>query len=112
MTSVPVDGANLAYTDAGSGPPILLVHGFPLDSRIWSTVVPPLVAQFRVICLDLPGFGQSQLGKGFTIESLADTIATFADQLKLPKFVLTGLSMGGYVALAFAEKHASKLAGL
>jgi 3-oxoadipate enol-lactonase len=112
MNEVAVDGANLAYTDAGTGSPILLVHGFPLDSRVWAAVAGQLAGRYRVICVDLPGFGQSQMGKAFTIESLADTLAKFIDQLKLGKVLLAGLSMGGYVGKAFADKHEGKLAGL
>lgn len=112
MKAVAVDGANLAYSDAGLGSPILLVHGFPLDSRIWTAVAGSLAGRFRVVCVDLPGFGQSQLSKGFTIESLADVLAGFIDQLQLGQVVLAGLSMGGYVAQAFADRHAGKLAGL
>ena len=112
MKLVPVDGSNLAYTDAGSGSPILLVHGFPLDSRVWNAVGTQLAGRFRVVSVDLPGFGQSPLGSGFTIESLGDTIAKFAKALKLEKFVLAGLSMGGYVALGFADRYPAMLAGL
>jgi 3-oxoadipate enol-lactonase len=112
MTFVMIDGGKIAYTDAGAGSPILLVHGFPLDSRVWDAVIPKLTGRHRVVAADLPGFGQSQLGKGFTIESLADTLAKLADELKLGKFLLAGLSMGGYVALAFADRYPAKLAGL
>jgi pimeloyl-ACP methyl ester carboxylesterase len=112
MKFLSTDGFNLAYTDIGSGEPILLVHGFPLDSRVWSPVAQQLAGRYRVVSVDLPGFGQSQLGSGFTIESLADTLAKVMDQLQLGKVMLAGLSMGAYVGFAFADRHAAKLAGL
>jgi len=95
----------------GEGLPIVLLHGFLEDSRLWDEWLPLLPAR-RYVCIDLPGAGSSGLTEGLTIESMAEVVAKVVEHLGLDKFILTGHSMGGYVALAYAEKWGEKLAGL
>jgi pimeloyl-ACP methyl ester carboxylesterase len=103
----------IAYTTQGRGPVIVLLHGFCEDSTIWNEFQPSLAESgFQVVCIDLPGFGQSEPIAGASIEQYADAVLAVADALELPRFVLIGHSMGGYTALAIAEKQASRLAGL
>ena len=102
----------LSYTDQGSGDAIVLLHGFPLDRRMWDAQVARLSEHYRVIAPDFRGFGQSRRSDPFTIESLADDIHLFLDQLVAKPCVLAGLSMGGYVALAYVKKYAKDLRGL
>ena len=107
-----VNGIPLSYEERGTGVPLVLLHGFPLDSRIWREQVAALSDGFRVIAPDLRGFGQSTSEQPFTLESLADDVhALLADLDALP-CVLGGLSMGGYVALGYAKKYPSDLLGL
>ena len=107
-----VSGTTLNYDERGSGKPLVLLHGFPLDNRIWREQIAALADRFRVIAPDLRGFGQSKSTDAFTLESLADDVhALLADLGALP-CVLGGLSMGGYVALAYAKKYPSDLLGL
>ncbi len=107
-----VNGTTLNYQELGTGRPLVLLHGFPLDARIWREQMAGLSDRFRVIAPDLRGFGQSKSADAFTMESLAaDVHALLADIGALPA-VLGGLSMGGYVALAFAKKYPSDLLGL
>jgi len=90
----------------------VLIHGFPLDRRVWAEVGRRLVDKHRVICVDLPGFGQSTLAKPFSIASLASDLHQLLGHLDaLPAYV-GGLSMGGYVSLAFAKQFAGDLRGL
>lgn len=114
MPTQQVNGVALSYTEQGTGtPPALLLHGFPLDSRMWEAQLPAIAsAGHRVIGPDLRGFGRSRSDAPFTIESLADDIHAFAAALGAIPFVLAGLSMGGYVALAYAKKYAGDLRGL
>jgi len=112
MKQMTIQGANWAYDEQGAGQPIVLVHGFPLDRRLWAGVAADLAKDHRVISIDLPGFGKSTLGTGFTIQSLGDGIAELANKLQLNKFALAGLSMGGYVVEAFASRHQPLLSGL
>lgn len=103
----------IAYDDDGKGPPLLLLHAFPFDRRFWRSVSPALHGHRRVISLDVRGFGESSLGEsGFTIDDLADDVAVLADAVGLDRFTLGGLSMGGYIALAFAARHGNRLDGL
>jgi 3-oxoadipate enol-lactonase len=107
-----VNGTTLNYQEQGTGRPLVLLHGFPLDSRVWREQIAALSDRFRVIAPDLRGFGQSKSNDPFTMESLADDVhALLADIDALPA-ILGGLSMGGYVALAYAKKYPTDLLGL
>jgi 3-oxoadipate enol-lactonase len=101
----------IGYEEAGSGLPLVLLHAFPLDRGMWQPQIAPLAGAARVVALDLPGFGESPSAP-FTIEGVADVVAEFFAERKISKAVVCGLSMGGYVALALARKHADKIAGL
>lgn len=103
---------SLSYTDRGEGIPVVLMHGFPLDRRMWDTQVAELSSSRRVIAPDLAGFGQSQSDEPFTMESQADAVHALLDELGALPCVLAGLSMGGYIALAYACKYPADLRGL
>jgi pimeloyl-ACP methyl ester carboxylesterase len=107
-----VNGATLNYQEAGTGTPLVLLHGFPLDSRTWREQVAALSDRCRVIAPDLRGFGQSKSNDAFTMESLADDVHALLADLEALPCVLGGLSMGGYVALAYAKKYPADLRGL
>jgi pimeloyl-ACP methyl ester carboxylesterase len=102
----------LAYSEHGEGPPIVLVHGFPLDNTVFENQLNDLSGKYRVITPDLLGFGKSGPPKPFTMESMADELRTFLAKIDALPCVLGGLSMGGYVSLAFSRKYASDLRGL
>jgi len=106
--------SKIKWTEVGAGQPVVLVHGFPLDGRVWDGVTKELASDFRVIVPDLPGFGASKVTGpvSFTMESLADTLHETLSTIGLTRYVLAGLSMGGYVALAYAKKYGAELAGL
>lgn len=119
MKTLRLDDIDLAYDDRGSGPTLLLVHGFPLDHAMWSAQLAALAPTHRVLAPDLPGFGRSGLpapvaASGvLTMEQLADALARFLDALAVPgPVVLCGLSMGGYIAFPFARRYAHRLRGL
>jgi pimeloyl-ACP methyl ester carboxylesterase len=104
----------LAHDDRGTGRPLVLLHAFPLDRTMWRPQLDTLSGRCRVIAPDLPGFGGSPPGREpFTIDSAADAVAGFLTEIGITdRVVLGGLSMGGYVALAFARRHPDRLAGL
>ncbi len=104
-------GQTIGYDEAGSGPPLVLLHAFPLDRTMWEPQLAALADVARVIAIDMPGFGESA-PTAFTIDGVADVVSDFLAAMDIPKAIVGGLSMGGYVALAFARKHADKLAGL
>jgi len=97
----------------GVGTPVVLLHAFPLDSRMWLPQVEAL-GGYEVIVPDLRGFGAGAAlaGEVSDMDLLADDIALLLDERKLERVVLCGLSMGGYVALAFARRHMDRLGGL
>ena len=111
MSNVPLS-SSLTFTDEGQGLPLVLLHGFPLDKHMWDAQVAELSAHWRVIAPDLRGFGQSRNQGPFSIADLADDVHITLSQLAALPCVLAGLSMGGYVALAFARKYLRDLRGL
>ena len=117
MRQCPIENMSLSYHERGSGPPVLLVHGFPFTSQIWNRTGDLLVSRgLWEIAPDLRGFGQSPLPDDRTIT----TVKQFADDLCLllekmgvtEKVFIVGLSMGGYVAIQFAQKYAERLSGI
>ncbi|HMB94539.1 MAG TPA: alpha/beta fold hydrolase [Tepidisphaeraceae bacterium] len=100
------------YLDRGRGLPIILVHCFPLDSRMWQAQIDALSDHYRIIAPDLRGFGQSISSESFTINSLADDLHALLSNIGALPCLLAGLSMGGYVALAYAKKFPADLRGL
>jgi 3-oxoadipate enol-lactonase len=111
MTTEPIHKSGWCV-DAGSGPAIVLLHGYPLDHHIWMGQTEALAAENRLIVSDFPGFGGNPSTSPFTIESLADGIHFMLTKRRALPCVLCGFSMGGYVALAFARKYSKDLRGL
>ena len=111
MKTETVNGVRLAFVDQGSGTPVLLVHGFPLDHSMWNAQIDALARDYRVIAVDLRGFGQSEAGdEKVTMEQFADDMAGLLDALSIEdQVVFAGLSMGGYVAWQFWRKYASRV---
>jgi pimeloyl-ACP methyl ester carboxylesterase len=107
-----IAGGELAYDVRGSGPVLLLLHAFPFDRRMWSEELARLSDARRVIAVDLRGFGESPAWGEPTIDDLADDVDRLLDVLGIPMAALLGLSMGGYVALAFAARHRGRLSAL
>ena len=107
-----VAGASFYFEEAGAGPAVVLLHGFPLDSRIWKGQRDALASRYRVIAPDLRGFGKSQSRETFTIESLADDVHALLAEIGALPCVLGGLSMGGYVALEYVKKYPTDLRAL
>lgn len=114
MEHIDYQGKKIAFRQTGEGGafPLVLLHGFCEDSRMWDAWVELLPARQRVIRIDLPGFGQSELLENQSVDYMADAVEAVLNHLQTEKCVLTGHSMGGYVSLAFAEKNADRLAGL
>ncbi|HHM21632.1 MAG TPA: alpha/beta hydrolase [Bacteroidetes bacterium] len=102
-----------AYQSGGKqGIPVVLLHGFCEDSRMWDEWLPLLPPRLPCLRIDLPGFGRSELPGPVTIESMADAVAAVLKNQNIDRCLLLGHSMGGYVACAFAEKYPAQLAGL
>ena len=113
MDSIEMNGIRLAYDRRGKGTPLVLLHGYPLDHRLWDEITPLLEDQFDLILPDLRGFGGSSTVDDFyTMEDYAADIAGLLDSLGIQKTAIAGHSMGGYVALAFARLYPERVTGL
>ena len=100
-----VNGTCLVYEGTGNGPPVVFVHGFTLDMRMWDDQVVPLATSHRVLRYDLRGFGASAnptVGESF---SHADDLLALLDHLGIERAAVVGLSMGGWVVQEFALKY-------
>lgn len=104
----------LEYDDAGRGPVVVLLHGFPLSKDMWRPQVLALQKDYRVIVPDLRGFGgSSPFDASPSLEQMADDVAGLLTALNAHEpVVLGGLSMGGYLALAVARKYPTLLRAL
>jgi len=98
--------AKITYSDTGKGTTIVLLHGFLENLGMWNAFIPELSLKHRVIAIDLLGHGATEcLGYVHTMEDQADMVHHILQHLKIKKPVFVGHSMGGYVALAFAELY-------
>lgn len=113
MTSIRINDINLAYTDVGTGPPIVLIHGYPFNRSLWTEQTESLNSKYRVVAPDLRGFGESDSSEGTaTMARMAEDVAALMDALAIEQAVIGGLSMGGYVALAFARMFPARVKAL
>ncbi|MEV5543784.1 alpha/beta hydrolase [Saccharopolyspora shandongensis] len=117
------------FIESGAGTPLVLLHAFPVDARMWDPVRGRLDDQFRVIAPDQRGLGESALDGSSapglaepsanrraaeqpSIDRAAADILALLDRLELPRVVLGGCSMGGYVAMALVRAAPQRVAGL
>lgn len=110
-----VNGVRLAYSDRGRRhkTALLLIHGFPLDHRLWEAQLRGLSGLVRVIAPDLRGCGSSEMPAGpYSVEQHSDDLAALLDHLGVGRAVVAGLSMGGYVAFAFWRRHPERVQAL
>ena len=113
MEHVDVDGGRIAYTTAGSGPPLVLLHGAPSDSRIWQWMLSDLSRDHTVIAWDAPGFGESSnIDDSWRAPQFADALAAFIAALGLERPHLVGHSFGTMVALSLFQRHPEAAASL
>lgn len=111
---VSLGDGSLNVIDRGSGEVVLLVHGFPLDQSMWQGQIGTLSANYRVLAVDLRGFGQSERAEGtLTMTAMAADLLKLLDALEITRrVVVCGLSMGGYVAMQFWKQYPDRLRGL
>jgi len=101
------------YSVIGKGNSIVLLHGFLENSSMWKEIAPVLAKNHRVISIDLLGHGKTAcLGYVHTMEEMAAAVQAVLRHLKIRKSYFIGHSLGGYVALAFAEKNPDNIKGL
>ncbi len=106
-----IDGARIRYTDAGSGPPVVLVHGFASSLETWDLLAPQLARRNRVIALDLKGFGWSDRPEGdYSPEAQAKLVWALLDSLKIDRASVVGHSWGASIALAMTLAQPERVA--
>jgi len=109
-----IHGVSISYCDRGSGLAVVFVHGHPFDQSMWDAQVEALSWRYRVVTLDLRGYGASEVPDvdATTLETMARDVCGLLDHLRVERAVVVGLSMGGQVAMAFADMFPERLAGL
>jgi pimeloyl-ACP methyl ester carboxylesterase len=108
---ITTNGKRLQYQCVGTGDAVVLVHGFGEDSSVWHFQKEYLQQQYQVLLPDLPGSGRSEPVDDMSMEGLAGAVHAIIKAEGLQNCVLIGHSMGGYIALAFAEKYPGLLKG-
>jgi len=113
MAITRIDDIQMAYTDTGVGRPVVLIHGYPFNRSLWNEQVETLSNSYRVIVPDLRGFGETDASTGTaTMNRMAEDVGQLLDHLRISQAVIGGLSMGGYVALAFYKQFPSRVRAL
>lgn len=107
-------GNEIAFTEAGKGTPVVLLHGYPFDKSMWSGQVEALAAAgFRAIAPDLRGLGETKSSSEVAaMDGMARDTAALLDHLGVEQAVICGLSMGGYVAFEFVQLFTARVVGL
>ena len=104
------DGVNVAYTDTGKGPAVMLIHGLGSYIPAWKQNIPALAEKHRVIALDLPGYGKSSKSEdSYSIPFFAETVAELQDSLGIARAAWIGHSMGGQIAIEGALRYPEKI---
>ena len=113
LKTIHFKNTSISYTDEGKGTAIVLLHGFLENQNMWDALVPEFSKKYRIITIDLLGHGNSEpLGYVHSMEDNADVVHAVLSELRIRKAVFVGHSMGGYVALAFAELYPEFIKGL
>lgn len=108
-----LNGIHLEYTDEGTGTPIVLLHAFPLNRTMWEPQIKPFSEDLRTIAIDLRGHGGSGHGHTpYTLEELATDIKDLLDHLHIQEAIFVGLSMGGYILMAFYRLYPDRVKSL
>ena len=116
MAILEVDGVRIAYDrhdEGAAGPGVVFLHAFPLNRMMWEPQVEDLGGVFDVVVPDMRGQGASDVTEGaISMERMADDVYALVSTLEIAPATIVGLSMGGYVALAFARKYPEALRAL
>ena len=112
IATTQLNGITVGYDDAGSGLPVLFLHGFPHDRALWAQQRTALAPRVRCIAPDLRGFGATSANGPYSMDQYADDAVALLDALDFESAAVCGLSMGGYIALALWRRHPERVRGL
>ncbi|SKC75570.1 alpha/beta fold hydrolase [Ohtaekwangia koreensis] len=105
--------SKIFFNVQGTGQPVILIHGFPMNSAVWNEFAATISENFKVYTPDLPGFGKSEsLSSPFSIDDVATQLLLWIEEQKIQNPVVIGHSLGGYVTLAMAAKNLNLFAGI
>jgi pimeloyl-ACP methyl ester carboxylesterase len=107
------DDAEIVYEIVGSGPPVVLLHPFPVHHEFWDAIVPVLSSRYRLILPDLRGHGDSEIGQGSAaMEKHARDLARLLDGASVVKAAFVGVSIGGYILFEFWRQFRGRVNAL
>ena len=113
MERVRSDDAGIVYKVEGSGPPVILLHPFPVHHEFWDPIVPALSSRYRIIRPDLRGHGDSEIGQGPALMSKhAADLARVMDAAGVGKAIFVGCSIGGYILFEFWRRFRARVSAL
>lgn len=107
-----VNGQTIHFLKAGTGPALVLVHGYPESSETWRRIIPELAQSFTVIAPDTRGVGQSSVADSFSLEEVADDVYELVKLLGFRDVRLVGQDFGVQVVSAYAAKHREDISAL
>ncbi|MFZ3301579.1 MAG: alpha/beta hydrolase [Microgenomates group bacterium] len=106
---VDIKDKKVAYTDVGSGPAIVFIHGWSESRMAFKNILPILSRRYRCISIDLPGFGESDAIEKVTLNKVSKTVEILLKKIGIKKYNLIGHSLGGAVTLVYADKHQDEI---
>lgn len=109
---VQYQGKSISYTLRGKGQPVMLLHGFGETAAVWNSIADTLETSCELLIPDLPGSAESDMIGDMRMEGMAHALKSLTGELGWETFTIIGHSMGGYIALAFAELYPNDLRGL
>lgn len=110
MPTLTIYDREIYYEITGEGIPVILLHGYCEDLRIWDSIYESIGG--KVLRIDLPGFGRSEVISSGQLEEYANIVSNAAKQMGFEKYILFGHSMGGYIGMEILEKKPAELIGL
>ncbi|WP_310379441.1 alpha/beta fold hydrolase [Flavobacterium sp.] len=113
MNQLLYKNTKISYSNTGKGTAVVLLHGFLENQKMWQDFIPELSKKNRVITIDLLGHGETEsMGYVHSMEDNAAVVHKVLHELRVRKVIFVGHSMGGYVALAFAEMYPDSIKGM
>lgn len=107
------DDARLYYESTGAGTPVVLLHPFPVHHEFWNEIAPKLATRYQLIFPDLRAHGRSEVGKGAAgMAKHAADLLRLLETLEIPKAVLVGVSIGGYILFEFWRQYRERVLAL
>lgn len=115
MPTLETNAVRLHYDEAGSGPAIVLIHGFGDSGLLWQAQVDHFKDRYRVVTMDMRGHGRSEAPEDlglYTQDQVVEDVRAIMDALDIPRAVVGGHSLGGYTSMRFYQRYPERVRGL